>query len=402
MRTFVASSLATTPVEALLDVAARLRAQGFVAARAPVGFALCFVSMGLLDPGVDADDEESTPPRPLDPALPGSVHAAVHAALGDLLEHLPFLAWVGRSAFHDQRIPEGRPGLVVIVFAGADHEALEAPVAEARHTLLQEHGMQTAAALLADAPQAIARFVAINGAGATGTGNILGELHEAGGDVVGAVAGRPVRHLLPGAALLSTSLVRLVTATSHATRPLGPTRTITSATSNTIRELDGRPALEMLLSDLPEPLRQRVTGLGGSLFCTFDVDDGDASVLRIVTGIDPRTGAVGIAERPHVGAEVAFSLRDQDAARGDLEESLAALDEALGPRRPLAFVVFSSTARDNGLFGVPLWDVTRVLSRFGPDVPVVGCSSRLEVATFGRQTLAFSQSVVVAAVLPAA
>jgi hypothetical protein len=154
--------------------------------------------------------------------------------------------------------------------------------------------------------------------------------------------------------------------------------------------------------DLPEPLRQRVTGLGGSLFCTFDVDDGDASVLRIVTGIDPRTGAVGIAERPHVGAEVAFSLRDQDAARGDLEESLAALDEALGPRRPLAFVVFSSTARDNGLFGVPLWDVTRVLSRFGPDVPVVGCSSRLEVATFGRQTLAFSQSVVVAAVLPAA
>jgi small ligand-binding sensory domain FIST len=401
MRTYVASSIATTPVEAVLDVAVRLRAQGFVASRTPVGFALCFVSMGLLDPGLAGDDEDSAPPRPLDPAVPGSVHGAVHDALGDLLEHLPFVGWVGRSAFHDQRIPEGRPGLVVIVFAGADHEALDGAVAETRHVLLQEHGMQTAAALLADGPYATARFIAINGGGATGSGSVLGELHEAGGDVVGAAAGRPVRHLLPGIAALSTSLVRIVAATSHAARSLGPTRTITAATTNTIRELDGRPALEMLLADLPEPLRQRISSLGGSLFCNFDVDDGDVSVLRVVTGIDPRSGAVAVADRLHVGAEVAFSLRDQEAARDDLEDSLAALEAGLGLRRPLAFLVFSSTARDNGLFGAPLWDVTRVLSRFGPDVPVVGCSSRIEVATFGRQTLAFSQSVVVAAVLPA-
>jgi small ligand-binding sensory domain FIST len=401
VRTYVGSSLATTPVEALLEVADRLRAQGFVAGRTPVGFALCFVSQGLLDPGaVDGEDDGHGATTP-DMARGGVEHAAVHAALGDLLEHLPFIGFVGRSAFHDQRIPEGRPGLVVIVFAGADHEALEHVVAEARQALLHEHGMQTAGPLLADGAFSTARFVAINGAGATGGGNILAELHSAGGDTVGGVTGLPVRHLQPGVALLSTSLVRVVAATSHTARLLGPTRTITSAATNTIRELDGRPALEMLMADLPEPLRTRIAGLGGALFCHFDIDDGDAGVLRTVTGIDVRTGAVALAERPRVGAEVAFSLRDQDAARADLEEALSALEGGLAGRQPLAFVVFSSTTRDAGLFGAPLWDVTRILSRFGPDIPVVGCSTRMEVATFARQTLAFSQSVVVAAVLPA-
>jgi small ligand-binding sensory domain FIST len=261
--------------------------------------------------------------------------------------------------------------------------------------------LQTAGPLLADGPYATARFLALTGGGGTGSGNILGELCEAGGDTIGAIAGRPIRHLLPGAALLSTSLVRIVAATSHAARLLGPARTITAAATNTIRELDGRPALEMLMADLPEALRQRINGLGGALFCNFDIDDSDVSVLRTVTGIDVRTGAVAIAERPRVGAEVSFSLRDQAAARVDLEDALATLEDALGQRQPLAFVVFSSTTRDAGLFGAPLWDVTRVLSRFGPDIPVVGCSTRMETATFGRQTLAFYQSVIVAAVLPA-
>jgi small ligand-binding sensory domain FIST len=466
VRTYVASSLATTPVEALLDVAARLRAQGFVAKKTPVGFALCFVSQGLLDPGNDIHANDTSPPRVLDPAQPGSVHAAVHAALGDLLEHLPFVGYVGRSVFHDQRVPEGRPGLVVAVFAGAFHEALDGATAETRHALLAELGVNTAAPLLADGSFCTARFVALNGGGGSGKNNILHELHEAGGELVGSLAWRPVRHLKPGVALLSTSLVRLVTATSHASRPLGPLRTVTAASTTAIRELDGRPALELLLADLPEALRSRIAGLGGALFCNFDVDDGAGSVLRTITGIDARTGAVTVAGLPRVGDEVAFSLRDQGAARDDLEDALDALEDALrgsggneelsgaapsaisarerarspasgqasmrvrvrpkvgmsssqsstpamgglAPRAPvsgqgiervpLAFVVFSSTARDGGLFGAPLWDVTRLLSRFGSDIPVVGCSTHLELATFGRRTLAFSQSVVVAAVLP--
>jgi small ligand-binding sensory domain FIST len=156
----------------------------------------------------------------------------------------------------------------------------------------------------------------------------------------------------------------------------------------------------MLLADLPESLRSRLGGLGGALFCSFDVDDGDAAVVRGVTGVDPGSGAVVVAERPRVGTEVAFSLRDQGAARDDLEAALAGLEDALDGRAPLAFVVFSSTARDSSLFGAPLWDVTRVLSRFGHDAPVVGCTSRLEIARLGRRAVALSQSVVVAALLP--
>ena len=137
----------------------------------------------------------------------------------------------------------------------------------------------------------------------------------------------------------------------------------------------------------------------GSLFASFGVDDDDTSVLRSITGIDPRTGSVAVSDQAKVGAEVAFSLRDQNAARDDLETALGALERALVGRKPSLFVVFSSSARDAALLGAPLWDVTRVLSRFGPDVPVVGAAVAGELARLGATTLVMGHTVVIGAVV---
>lgn len=366
MRTFAASSLATTPAEAVLDVATRLRALGFRTGRT-TGAALVFVSLPL-----------------------AAEHRALHEALSDLLAPMPFIAWVGSSAFHDQRIPEKKAGLAVAILEGVD--------AEQRHTLWQEHGMEMAAPLLCDSMFATARFVAVGAANA-GPLDLLAAYDEAGGDVVGSVAVRPQKHLVPGVSTLSLSGPRSIVGVTQAARQLGPTRTVTAATQNVIRELDGRPALEQLLSDLPASLRQNLGRLGGSLFASIGVDDDDTQVLRNVTGIDPNTGAVAVAEQPRVGSEVTFSLRDQQTARSDLEESLAALEGALGSLKPRLFVVFASSGRDAGLFGAPLWDVTRVLSRFGPDVPVVGSSGGAEIATCGARSHVFSQSAVITALV---
>lgn len=366
MRTFAASSLATTPAEAVLDVASRLRALGFRPGQT-TGAALVFVSVPL-----------AGEPR------------ALHEALNDLLAPIPFVAWVGASAFHDQRIPEKKAGLAVVVFEGV--------VAERRHTLWQEHGMQMAAPLLAEGTFATTRFVAA-GAASAGPLDVLHAFDEAGGDVVGSVALRPQRHLVPGISLLSMVGPRAIVGVTQAARQIGPVRTVTSATQNIIRELDGRPALEQLMADLPSGLRQNLSRLGGSLFASIGVDDDDTHVLRNVTGIDPRTGAVAVNEQPRVGTEVTFSLRDQQAARVDLEESLAALEGALAQKKPRAFIVFSSQARDAGLFGAPLWDVTRVLSRFGPDIPVVGGTAGAEIATCGARAHVFSQSAIITALV---
>ena len=366
MRAWVASSLSTTPADAVLDVAARLRTLN-----APVSSsraaALCFVGSRLAAEG-----------------------KAMHEALGDMLAPLPFISWVGPSVFHDQRVPEGRPGLVVALVDDID--------AELRHTLWDQYGMPMAAALLADGIGATARLLSVSPAGGPGGLDVLAALDEAGGDVLGAIGHRR-EHLRPGITALGMRGVRFVTAVAQATKRLGPVRTVTAANQNVIRELDGRPALEQLMSDLPQALRQQVGRLGGSLFAAFGVLDDETSVLRTVTGIDPRTGSVAVSDQAKIGAEVAFSLRDQAAARADLEEALTALEEALVGRRPRLLVVFSSSARDAALLGAPLWDVTRVLSRFGPEVPVVGAAVAGELARLSGTTLVMGHTVVIAALV---
>jgi small ligand-binding sensory domain FIST len=371
MRVWVGSSLATSPPDAILDVGNRLRALG-----APLGHscdasgvALCFVNARLAGEG-----------------------KAMHDALGDLLLPRPYITWVGTSVFHDQRVPEKRPGLVVAIVDGV--------VGEVRHTLWDQFGMPMAAALLADSLTASARFLSISPASGPGGLDVLAALDEAGGDIVGALAHRR-QHLKPGISTLSLQGTRLFTAVAQAARQLGPVRVVTAASQNLIQELDGRPAFEQLMHDLPGPLRDQLGRLGGSLFASFGVEDGDTSVLRSITAVDPRTGTVAVSEQARVGAEVAFSMRDQAAARADLEDALAALEGALEGRRPLLFTVFSSSARDAALLGAPLWDITRVLSRFGPDVPVVGITGAGELARLGGSTLVMGHTAVVAALVSA-
>lgn len=368
MRSWVGSSLATTPADAILDVAARLRALG-APLRSDRAIALVFVNARLAGEG-----------------------KAMHEALGDMLAPLPYISWVGPSVFHDQRVPEKRPGLVVAI--------VDDVRAEVRHTLWDQFGMPMAATLLADSLPATARFLSISPASGPGGLDVLAALDEAGGDVVGSLAHRR-QHLKPGITTVSLQGARLMTAVAQAARQLGPVRVVTAASQNLIQELDGRPALEQLMSDLPGSLRDQLGRLGGSLFASFGVDDNEASVLRSITGVDPRTGSVAVSDQARVGSEVAFSLRDQSAARGDLEEALATLETALAGQRPSLFVLFASSVRDATLLGAPLWDVTRVLSRFGPDVPVVGVTGAGELARLGGSTLVMGHTAVVAALVAA-
>lgn len=365
-RVLVASSLSTTPADAVLDVAARLRLLGLPNATHRDGVALCFVSAKLAEDG-----------------------KAMFDALGDLLWPLPFITWVGPSAFHDQRVPEKRPGLVVAVLPGV--------VGEVRHTLWDQHGMPMAAQLLADGLVPDARFLSISPASGPGGLDVLAAIDEVGGDIVGAIAHRR-QHLRPGFSSLGVRGVRVVSAVARAARQLGPVRTITNADANLIRELDGRPALEQLMLDLPASLKPQLSKLGGSLFAAFDYDD-DGTVLRSITGIDPRSGSIAVSEQAAVGSGVSFSLRDQAAAREDLDDALDVLEETLAGRTPRLFLVHSSSSRDSELLGAPLWDVTRILLRFGPEVSVVGGSAAGEIAWLGDRTVVMGHSVVVSAIL---
>lgn len=376
MRAFAASSTLPVSAEAVLDVAAQLRARG--ARGGGDGFALAFSSY-----------HHARDPR------------ALSQALSDTLSPLPFLGWVGASAFHGLSLHEGEPGLAVLVVEGAPAYVRSAPQ--------QGLGSHVAAGLCADAPCGRARFLAAPPDELDAT-SLLRSLDEQRVPTVGAVAlapgGVPTSALAPDvgdgphAGLLSADGVALLTGVAQGARPLGPSRRVTSAQGSVVHLLDGGPAADAMMADLPPALRQDLAALRGSLFAGIAPEGGAAFVMRHVVGLDPTSGALAIADEIPEGAELVFALRDAEAARADLEETLASLVASLEGRRPLAALVFSGLSRDEASFGVPLYDVGRVDDLLGGDTcPVVGLACSNELATVGARTELFGYACVISVLL---
>lgn len=376
MKAYAASSTLARSADAVLDVADQLREQGV--GRGHEGFALAFSSFH------HARDAR-----------------ALSGALEDMLSPLPFVGWVGASAFHGLALAEQQPGLAVLVVEGAP--------AYGRSTLQDALGSHVAAMLCADAPPGRARFLAAPPDGLDAPG-LLRSLDEQGVPTVGAIClcpgGQATSALAPvassgaHAALLSVDGVQLVLGVAQGARPLGPSRRVTAAQGSVVQFLDGRPAADALMADLPAHLRSDLAHLRGSLLAGVASSDGAAFVMRHVVGVDPTSGAVAIADEIQDGAELVFSLRDPEAGRADLEETLASLVASLEGQRPLATLVFSGLGRDEPGFGVPLYDVGRADDLLGREgCPVVGISASGELATAGIRTELFGYSCVVCVLL---
>lgn len=377
MRAYATSSTLPRSADAVLDVAEQLRAQTSGRARGD-GFALAFSSFH------HASDAR-----------------ALSGALSDMLSPLPFVGWVGASAFHGLSLPEGAPGLSVVVVEDAPAYVRAAP---------QEGlGSHVAALLCADAPPGRARFLSAPPDGLDARG-LLGSLDEQRVPTVGAIgltkSGLATSALAsdvgegPHTALLSADGISLLTGVAQGARSLGASRRVTAAEGGVVHFLDGRPAADALMADLPPPLRHDLAALRGALFAGVAPEGGAAFVLRHIVGLDPTSGALAVSDDVPEGAELVFALRDPEAARADLEETLASLVASLEGRRPLAALVFSGLSRDEESLGVPLYDVGRVDDLLGAETcPVVGVSGAGELATLGSRTELFGYSCVVCVLL---
>src|SRR5689334_13723350 len=109
VRAVAASSSSSLPADAVLEVGVRLRALGFDAHAQPMkaasSSALVFATTHL------ARDPQ-----------------ALSGALRDLLGPVPFVGFVGASAFHDVRLREKKPALVVLVLEGAAGHSRTVPL----------------------------------------------------------------------------------------------------------------------------------------------------------------------------------------------------------------------------------------------------------------------------------
>ena len=208
--------------------------------------------------------------------------------------------------------------------------------------------------------------------------------------------------------------ISLVSRVTQGCQPVAAQRVITAAEANVITELDGEPALDVLLRDtgisLDEPeaamasLRATLVGLtqAGSDAVGRTGNFGADVVVRHIIGLDPARRGVAVADRVSPGMRMAFCQRNAHAARADLMRICAEIREELEPeemplpvaaalaapeaqaspspdRRIAGAVYVSCAGRGGPHFGGPSAELQIVRRALG-DVPLVGFFAGGEIA----------------------
>jgi small ligand-binding sensory domain FIST len=208
--------------------------------------------------------------------------------------------------------------------------------------------------------------------------------------------------------------VHLVSRVTQGCQPVSREREITEVDHNLLLELDGEPALDVLLADLRvsldapeqaiEAVRATLVGLaeagGDGIRRTRDLG-ADVRVRHII-GLDPARRGVAIADVAQAGMRVSFCRRNAQAARGDLMRVCAEIREELEPqeqtlataravaageagaaphpaRRIAGAVYVSCAGRGGPHFGAPGAELQIVRHALG-DVPLVGFFAAGEIA----------------------
>jgi small ligand-binding sensory domain FIST len=208
--------------------------------------------------------------------------------------------------------------------------------------------------------------------------------------------------------------VSLVSRVTQGCQPVAVQREITEAEGNVITQLDGEPALDVLLRDtgisLDQPqaamasLRATLVGLtqAGADAVGRTGNFGAEVVVRHIIGLDPGRQGVAVADHVEPGMRMAFCQRNVQAARADLMRICAEIREELEPeempmpvaaalaapephaapspaRRIAGAVYVSCAGRGGPHFGGPSAELQIVRHALG-DVPLVGFFAGGEIA----------------------
>ena len=210
----------------------------------------------------------------------------------------------------------------------------------------------------------------------------------------------------------------LMSRVTQGCRPISATYDITACEDNVVTELDGEPALDVMLAalgvSLDQPsealakVRSILVGLSRVSDIPMDVSRrrsgqfGAEVMVRHLIGLDPSRHGIAIADVPTVGMKLAFCERNAEAARADLIRICAEIREELAPeeltleaasaphlapahwpaqlpRRIAGAVYISCSGRGGPHFGAPSAELQIVRRALG-DVPLVGYFAGGEIA----------------------
>lgn len=235
---------------------------------------------------------------------------------------------------------------------------------------------------------------------------VLGSLDRAfpQGTVVGGLASggaRPGEHRLfcdrsthhrgmVGLALRGNLEVETIVA--QGCRPVGAPMFVTRRQANIVYELDGRPAVEALqqLFTTLEPddrARARTSLLIGlSMHPQLEVHDQGDFLVRNLIGVDPSSGAVGIAAELHGHPVVQFHLRDAQTAASELHDLAAEHQRIHGERAPAVALLFSCLGRGEHLYGRTGHDSEVLREHLGATLPLAGFFCNGEIGPIAGRT----------------
>ena len=209
--------------------------------------------------------------------------------------------------------------------------------------------------------------------------------------------------------------VSLVSRVTQGCQPITANRVVTASDANLVLELDGQPALAVLLADLGVDLEHPQEALGrvrATLVGLTRATAGDTQVrtahfgsdvvVRHIIGLDPTRKGVAIGDHVDVGTRLAFCQRNMAAAKADLVRVCAEIREELEPeelsmelatalaapeaesaphpaRRIAGAIYVSCTGRGGDHFGGPSAELQIVRRALG-DVPLLGFFAAGEIA----------------------
>ncbi len=229
--------------------------------------------------------------------------------------------------------------------------------------------------------------VPVLGAGATESGMTgVTKVAARGESAANAVAG-----LVLGG--LSVEAIR-----SPVPTPIGTWWTVTDAEANRILTLDGRPALEEIITSLPASWQSDPAESLARVHIAL-VPEGDTAdpLLRPIVGVNPDRSALLVGDEVLPGTRLALAAADPVGARRRLE----AASEGLGALGGVAAVLyFRSDLASGAGYGLPGVDVAYLRRAVG-DTPLAGFSSYVTFAPRAGRNRFHHASGLLAGLAPA-
>jgi small ligand-binding sensory domain FIST len=187
-------------------------------------------------------------------------------------------------------------------------------------------------------------------------------------------------------------------------RPIGETYRVIEGDRNVITKIELQSddplssakvetpleALQLVFADLNEQereLAQRALFIGVAQSGFKETLERGDFLIRNLVGVDPRIGAIAIADKVRIGQRIQFHLRDQQAAIDDLELVLRRYSRHGSERSssPTGALMFTCNGRGTGLYGEPDYD-SKLLQQFVGPIPVGGFFCSGEIGPVGQST----------------